>query len=68
MELLQARILQWVAMPSSRVFSRPRHQTHVSCGSYTAGRFFTTEPMGKSILHSGFHKMNIKGERKRRNY
>ena len=28
--LLQARILEWVAMPSSRGSSRPRDQTHVS--------------------------------------
>ena len=45
--ILQARILQWVAMPSSRGFSRPRDRTHVSCGSYIAGGFFTTEPPGK---------------------
>ena len=28
--ILQARILEWVAMPSSRESSRPRDQTHVS--------------------------------------
>ena len=28
--ILQARILEWVAMPSSRGSSRPRNQTHVS--------------------------------------
>ena len=27
----QARILEWVAMPSSRGSSQPRDQTHVSC-------------------------------------
>ena len=26
----------------------PRDQTHISCGSCTAGRFFTAEPQGKS--------------------
>ena len=36
--ILQARILQWVAIPSSRGSSQPRDQTQVSC---TAGRFFT---------------------------
>ena len=36
---LQARILEWIAMPSSRGSSRPRDRTRVSC---TAGRFFTT--------------------------
>ena len=28
--ILQARILEWVAMPSSRGYSQPRHQTHIS--------------------------------------
>ena len=36
--ILQARILEWVAMASSRGSSRPRDQTQVSC---IAGRFFT---------------------------
>ena len=31
MGILQARILEWVAMPSSRVFSQPRVRTQVSC-------------------------------------
>ena len=30
-ELLQARMLEWVAMPSSRGSFPPRDQTHVSC-------------------------------------
>ena len=45
--ILQARILEWVAMPSSRVSSLPRDRTQVSCGSCVAGRFFTAEPPGK---------------------
>ena len=36
--ILQARILQWVAIPFSRRSSQPRDQTCVSC---TAGGFFT---------------------------
>ena len=36
--ILQARILGWVAMPSSRGSSQPRVRTQVSC---TAGGFFT---------------------------
>ena len=36
--ILQAKILEWVAMPSSRGSSRPRAQTCVSC---SAGGFFT---------------------------
>ena len=38
MGTLQARILEWVAMPSSRGSSQPRARTQVSC---TAGGFFT---------------------------
>ena len=45
--ILQARILEWVAMPSSRGFSQPRNQTLVSCVSCIAGRVFTAEPLGK---------------------
>ena len=36
--ILQARILEWLAMPSSRRSSRPRDRTQVSC---ITGRFFT---------------------------
>ena len=40
--VLQAVILEWVAMPSSRGSSQPRNQTQVSC---IAGGFFTAEPL-----------------------
>ena len=36
--ILQARILEWVAMPFSRQSCQPRNRTWVS---YIAGRFFT---------------------------
>ena len=39
--ILQARILEWVAMSSSRGSSRPRDRTLISCGSCIAGGFFT---------------------------
>ena len=42
--ILQARILEWVARPSSRGSPRPRDQTWISCIS---GGFFTGEPPGK---------------------
>ena len=45
--ILQARILEWVAMISSRGSSQSRVQIHISCVSCFAGRFFTTEPSGK---------------------
>ena len=38
MGILQARILEWVNMPSSRGSSQPRDQTQASC---IAGRLFT---------------------------
>ena len=38
MGTFEARILEWVAMPSSRGSSQPRNQIGVSC---IAGRFFT---------------------------
>ena len=47
MGILQARILEWVAVPSSSGPSQCRDQT---CTSFRAGRFFTTEPPGKPIF------------------
>ena len=46
--ILQAGILEWVAMPSSRGSSPPRDRTCISC---TAGGFFITEPPGKPPKH-----------------
>ena len=45
--ILQARILEWVAMPFSRGSSWPGDRTCVSRSSCSAGRFFSTEPLGK---------------------
>ena len=39
--ILQARILEWVAMPSYRGSSPPRNRTQVSCLSCITGRYFT---------------------------
>ena len=47
--ILQARILEWVAMPSSRGSSPFRDRTCVSC---IASRFFTAEPLGKHYIHT----------------
>ena len=44
MGLLQARILEWVTMPSSRKSSQPRDWTEVS---HIAGGFFTTRTTRK---------------------
>ena len=55
--ILQARILQWVAVPISRGSSQPRVRTHVSC---IAGRFFTNWEGSRTFLLApqggqGFH-------------
>ena len=47
----QERILEWVAISSSRGSSQPRP---VSCISFTAGRLFTTELSGKPYISSRY--------------
>ena len=42
----QARILEWVAMSSSRGSSQPRDRTRVSCCSWTAGTMGPSHPIG----------------------
>ena len=42
--LLQARMLNWIAISFSMESSQPRDRTWVSC---ITGRFFSTEPPGK---------------------
>ena len=60
----QARILECITISSSRASSWTREWTHISC---LAGRFFTTEPPGKSHLRS-YHLIrptfckNLEGE------
>ena len=44
--ILQARILEWVAMPSSKGSSQPRDQTQVSC---IAAEFFTIWAIREAI-------------------
>ena len=44
--ILQARILEWVAIPFSRGSSQPKDQTCISC---TAGTLFTAEAPGKPL-------------------
>ena len=50
--ILQARILEWVAMPSSRGSSQPRDQTgisYVSCIVRQAGRLFAKSTNWETI-------------------
>ena len=39
--VLQARILEWIIMPSSREGSQPRDRTHIFMSPALAARFFT---------------------------
>ena len=48
-EISQARLLQWVAISSSRMSSQPRDRTHISCISCT----------GKWILYHWLHLGNL---------
>ena len=48
--ILQARILEWVTMPSFRGSSRSRDQTKISCVFCIPGGIFTTEPLQAPIL------------------
>ena len=60
--ILQARILERVAISSSRGLSWPRNWTQVSC---IAGQFFTTEPPGNAfrswIRHSTKVTQSVSG-------
>ena len=53
-EILQVRIVEWVAVPSSRGSFWPKDRAHISCGSCIEGRFFTTEPPGKNEIIENF--------------
>ena len=49
--ILQARILEWVAMPCSRGSSQPRDGTCVSLSPALSGRFFTTSTTWETLLN-----------------
>ena len=51
-EILQGRILEWVAMSSSKGSSRPRDETHVSYISALAGGFSTTSATWEAPRYS----------------
>ena len=48
--IFQARILEWVAMPSSKRSSQPRDQTHLPYVSCMAGGFSTTSAIWEAPL------------------
>ena len=52
MEILQARILEWVAMPSPRGCSQPKDRTQAS---HIAGEFFTWILVNFNYIFTGTH-------------
>ena len=57
--ILQARMLEWVAMPSSRGSSPSRDGTHVSCISCIADGFLTAEPAAKPGFRAGSRNVEM---------
>ena len=58
--LLQARILEWAAIPYSRGSSWPRNQTWVSCIPCNGGLYhFTTVARGQTLLTPDLEKSCI---------
>ena len=53
--VLQARILEWVAISSSRGSSQSKDGTCVSYVSCTGGGFFGSGRYTKSMVHEDFH-------------
>jgi len=52
--IIEARILKWVTMSSSKGFSWLRDWTHVSCGSCIKGRFFPTNATWEANASSAY--------------
>ena len=59
--ILQARILEWVAIPFSRGSSPPRDQTQASC---TASRLFTVWATGEALYRSDLINSSHKPQEK----
>ena len=59
--ILQARILEWVAMPFSRGSSQPRNWSRVSC---IAGEFFTSWATWEALTITQFMEASILKEEK----
>ena len=67
--IFQGRILECVAISSSKESCQPRDQTQVSCISCIADRFFTAEPLwygehGKIWMGCGFSRADNKDEKR----
>ena len=65
--ILQARILEWIAMPSSRGSSQPRDRPSLNLVSYVslalAGRFFTTSATWEAYTLKSIHSMTLSTKR-----
>ena len=61
--ILQARILEWVALPSSRGSPQPRDQTCVSYVSCIASGFFTTSPTWEVPFRGTHYQLILKVSR-----
>ena len=59
MGFFQARILEWVAISSSKKSSKPRYWTHTSCVPYIWGKFFTTAPPKKPVHNNTQSKFSL---------
>ena len=64
--ILQARTLEWVAIPSSRGPSQPRNQSMSLMSSSSAGGFFTTSATCEALSCSAYwflilHQTNLLG-------
>ena len=66
--ILQAKILEWVAMPSSRGFSSLRVWMWVSCSFCIAGGFFTSEPQGSPTVRKKVIEESQKESHRRKFY
>ena len=60
--ILQARILEWAAMPSSRGSFQPRDRTHTSCISCIAGTFFTPSAIWEASLPFKSNRSQVNGK------
>ena len=60
--ILQARILEWVAILSFRGSSWPRDWTSVSVSPSLAGRFLSLNHLGSPWLHSAWHQTTMRQE------
>ena len=57
--ILQARILEWVAMPSSRGFSLPKDRTHVSYSLHWQVGSLSLTPPGKPSIMYSYQKVTL---------